>query len=53
MNLSDICWQFVIVFLKVASQLTSVFAFSLYWSGIDFKMKTLEVDGTKVRVQIW
>lgn len=35
------------------------FAFSdtkclpLVSSGVDFKMKTIEIDGTKVRVQIW
>lgn len=26
---------------------------SLFSSGVDFKMKTLEIDGIKVRIQIW
>lgn len=30
-----------------------VCAFSLCPSGVDFKMKTLEIDGVKVRIQIW
>lgn len=25
----------------------------LYSVGVDFKMKTLKIDGIKVRVQIW
>jgi len=25
----------------------------LEFAGIDFKMKTIEVDGVKIRVQIW
>lgn len=27
--------------------------FSSSTSGVDFKMKTLEIDGIKVRIQIW
>ncbi|XP_066532933.1 ras-related protein Rab-15 isoform X2 [Hoplias malabaricus] len=25
----------------------------MIWMGVDFKMKTLEIDGIKVRIQIW
>lgn len=31
----------------------STLCLSLFFPGVDFKMKTLRIDGIKVRIQIW